>query len=215
MISLRQFAARSLGRLLLSCALLGFCPAIAAATTYTVSSTSDGEGVCFATTCPTLRSAVEAANGNPGSTIQLQAGTYTLGNGAGNPIGTGELQISAPMTITGAGAASTIVKQTDGRDRVLNIWNSVSLVTINDLTLTGGVLPPGASEPGAGIYTVAPLTLNGVDVSGNSETGSDTLPTSNGCCQAVGGITSLDRLILNNSKVDHNTATASAGAAGS
>ena len=63
----------------------------------------------------TLRSAVIAANANPGSTINIPAGTYTLaiggddGNGDPDPT-VGDLDVLASITIKGAGPASTILR---------------------------------------------------------------------------------------------------------
>jgi large repetitive protein len=63
----------------------------------------------------TLRSAVIAANANPGSTISLLGQTYTLtipgddGNGDPNPA-VGDLDVLASVTITGVGPGSTIIQ---------------------------------------------------------------------------------------------------------
>ena len=63
----------------------------------------------------TLRSAVLAANANPGSTISLLGQTYTLtipgddGNGDPNPA-VGNLDVLASVTITGVGPGSTIIQ---------------------------------------------------------------------------------------------------------
>jgi hypothetical protein len=62
-----------------------------------------------------LRSAVIAANANPGSTINIPAGTYTLsiggddGNGDPNPT-VGDLDVLSSITIKGAGPGSTIIQ---------------------------------------------------------------------------------------------------------
>jgi hypothetical protein len=181
----------------------------ASAATFSVTGNADGTGSCVGSTCTTLRAAVAAANRHPGSTVELGKGTFTLGRSAG-----GQLLISASVTITGAGAAKTAIAQTDGLDRVIGVDNSTASVTLKGLTVTGGRLGPGATEPGAGIYTLGPLTLRRVTVSGNDETASAALNPSS-CCESVGGITSLSYLTLSDSKVTGNSATGSAAAAGS
>lgn len=117
--------------------------------------------------------------------------------------------LTASMTITGAGAGKTTIAQTDGVDRVAGVGTGA--VTLQGLTITGGRLGAGASEPGAGIYALGPLTLRGVTVSGNSETTSAAISPA-ACCQAVGGIASLSSLTLLGSKVVGNSATGSPGA---
>ena len=66
----------------------------------------------------------------------------------------------------------------------------------------------GASQPGPAIYAVWPLTLNGVGVSGNRETGSDAAG------QSVGAITALNTLTITASTITDNHATAGTGPAG-
>jgi hypothetical protein len=85
-----------------------------------------------------LRSAIEAANAQAGATtINVPAGTYNLT--------LGELDIAVnggkTNTIVGAGAATTIVTQTDPTNRVFNIdFNSVggTVVSISGITIQGG-----------------------------------------------------------------------------
>jgi hypothetical protein len=190
-------------------AALGVFAAPASAATFTVTGTADGTGSCAGTTCTTLRAAVAAADLQPGSTVNLGNGKFTLGKAAG-----GQLLIPASMTISGAGPANTTIAQTDGMDRVLGVDSSLASVTLKGLTITGGRLGPGAPQPGAGINTIGPLTLNNVTVSGNSETSSSVLNPS-ACCVSVGGIASLSSLTLIDSNVTGNSATGSAGAAGS
>jgi hypothetical protein len=182
----------------------GVSASSASAATFSVTGTADGSGSCAGTTCTTLRAAVAAAGRQPGSTVKLGKGRFTLGQAAG-----GQLTVTASMTITGAGAAKTTIAQTDGVDRVVGV--GAAAVTLQGLTITGGRLGAGASEPGAGIYTLGPLTLRGVTVSGNNETTSAAIPAGN-CCQAVGGIASLSSLTLLGTKVVANSATGSPGA---
>jgi hypothetical protein len=89
-----------------------------------------------------LREAVCEAN-NTGAgphTITLPAGTYSLTN-----LDTGELRIGPAGDITvnlsGAGAASTIIQQTDGVDRVFNLDPNLKgnvNITISGVTISGG-----------------------------------------------------------------------------
>ena len=87
-----------------------------------------------------MRDCIIKADANPGSTIQLKAGVYTLSisNTAGQENGSfkGDLDITAPMTIQGNGA---IIDQT-AADRVFQILapNSSTLVTLQNLTIEGG-----------------------------------------------------------------------------
>ena len=114
--------------------------------------------------------------------MRLGAAVYTLGRGPGVPVGTGELRITADMTIAGAGLGATTIRQTDGADRVINI--SAGAVMLSGARLTGGELVgangspgapspggPGATVAGGGILNAGSLTLQDVVVSGNSATG--------------------------------------------
>jgi methionine-rich copper-binding protein CopC len=202
-----------LGRVIVACVLAcALIPAAAAsADTFTVTGTSDSTAPCGGTVCPSLRSAIAAANAHGGSTVQLGAGTFTLGKGNGAPVDTGELQVHETMTIAGAGMGRTIIKQTDGQDRVLDSWYSLATITLRNLTLTGGSLGAGTSQAGAGIYTTSPLVLDHVSVSGNVDRASDALAPTD-CCQSVGGIVSLSSLTLIDSSVSNNRAVGSPGA---
>lgn len=112
-----------------------------------------------------LRSAIEAANAQAGATtINIPAGTYnlTLGELSVAPNG------SKTNVFSGAGAATTVVNQTDGTNRVFNIdFNSAgrTLVTISGLTIQGGREADGYGGAGilAGSVTSTPkdvLNLN-------------------------------------------------------
>src|SRR5687767_2367923 len=89
------------------------------AASFTVNDTRDlvdvnpGDGLCRTSnsTC-TLRAAIQEANALPGAdTIQLPAGTYALAIPPlnQNDITTGDLDITDSVTISGAGAALTIL----------------------------------------------------------------------------------------------------------
>jgi CSLREA domain-containing protein len=158
----------------LICALLAL-PALAQASTFTVTKTADtNDGTCDAD-C-SLREAVGAANANPGpDTITLPAGTYRLTlTGAGEDANaTGDLDVTgSPVTINGAGARSTII---DGNatDRVIQVLSGAGLVA-NDLTLTDG--KTGGTENGGAIESQGSLSLYRVQVSGNSTASAATCP---------------------------------------
>jgi CSLREA domain-containing protein len=144
-------------------------PRSAGAASFAVNSTADGtDGVCATTAggC-TLRDAIKAANALPDADIiTLPAGTYTLTvMGAGEDLAaTGDLDITGPVTINGAGAATTIIDA--GRiDRVFDIFDTAGNVTIQGLTVRNGF--PGLSTFGGGIWNSAVLTLSQVRVDGS------------------------------------------------
>ena len=100
-----------------------------------------------------MREAIRAANqdaavdaclaGSGADAIVLAPGTYTLGL-----VGTGEdgaavgaLDIQDNLTISGAGAASTIIDG-NGRDRVFHTLGAIS-VTISSVTIRNGMLEKG------------------------------------------------------------------------
>ncbi len=134
----------------------------------------------------TLRECIKKANGSPGQTITVPAGTYTLaiaGTGE-NAAATGDLDIAANMTISGAGAGSTIIQAgtnaTNGIDRVFEIQSGV-VATVNNVTVRHGFFSGGSD--GGGFLVLGALTLEdsvvtdnqaqdriggGVYVSGNS-----------------------------------------------
>lgn len=115
--------------------------------TITVNTTSDEFGT--GADC-SLREAILAANTNTAfggcqagagdDIIVLPAGTYTLTIvGAGeNNTATGDLDILSNITISGAGAATTIING-NNLDRVFEIRNNAN-VTFNDVTISGGVV---------------------------------------------------------------------------
>src|SRR6266849_9164116 len=106
-----------------------------------------------------LRGAIDFANANPGTTINVPAGTYqltiptTLEQGNLN----GDLDVNAPgTTIVGAGAATTTIQQTVV-DRVMDInFASAANFTfgISGVTITGGQDNSGLG--GGGFLTGGP-----------------------------------------------------------
>jgi hypothetical protein len=211
---------------LIGASLLG-APAAASAATYTVTSTADSTAPCVGTTCPSLRAAIGAANGDPGSTIKLGAASYNLGRGPGLVVGTGELQITADMTIAGAGSGATSIVQSDGAHRVIKVL--AGTVTLSGLRVTGGKLTgtpgspgsptggPGGSAEGGGIDNAGDLTLLDVVVSGNFVTGGGGGPGSTPGNGGPGGgafgagIASSGPLAMVSSSVSGNTATGGLG----
>ena len=94
----------------------------------------------------TLRSAIQELNAEGGfGTVILPAGAYTLSPAgtANNPSATGDVEIMAPITVQGAGLATTSIHG-DGTDRIFDVQTS-NRVTIQNLTLTGGSATTGGA----------------------------------------------------------------------
>ena len=192
-------------------------PAYAA--TITVNTTDDelnADGDC------SLREAIQAANtdaavdactaGSGTDTITLPAGTYTVTiAGAGEDANaTGDLDVTADLTISGAGAATTII---DGAalDRVFHIVGGT--VEISGLTIQNG-----SAVQGGGISNGGTLTLTDITVSGNNGgvaggihnrwrktlTLSNATVTGNSASDAGGGIFNQGTLTLTNVTVSGN-----------
>jgi hypothetical protein len=182
-------------------------PASAAATTFTVSGTGDSTTACAGSGCPSLRSAVLASNAAGGSnTINLPAGQYKLTRTpSGSDDGrTGDLHITANVTITGVGDGSGGTAIVGDGDRLFDI--SANAVTLSGLTLTGG---SGEDFGGASIDSGAALTLTQDALTNNTTT------TSGG----DGGGTYMDAsgtatLTVKNSFFGTNTAAQSGSSGG-
>lgn len=164
-------------RLVMACGLMALtglmAPAVAGAAAFNVTGTADGTGACAASNCPSLRSAVLASNAAGGTnTINVPAGNYTLTitpSGADDGT-TGDLHITADVTITGAGAGAGGTTITGDGDRIFDI--SASTVTLSGLAVTGGSQPAG-QEGGAIKETGASLTLTNDSFTGNTTSGAD------------------------------------------
>jgi len=150
--------------------------------TFTVTSTIDavdasiGDGVCAtANGACTLRAAIQEANASTtADTITLPAGVYRLVlGGIGEELAaTGDLDITAPVSINGSTSGTTIVDG-DGADRVFDIQPGAT-ATIARLTVRNGsarstdIASPGI---GGGIRNRGTLTLDGVTLTGNTAYG--------------------------------------------
>jgi CSLREA domain-containing protein len=163
------------------------------ASTYTVTRFDDPAlASCSASDC-SLREAVIAANLHPGSTVVIQAGTYTLAQAGANEDGaaTGDLDIYGAMTISGAGAAKTTING-GGLDRVFQVLPTGN-ATISGVTITNGFVAAGTDYGGGGLSNSGTLVLSNCVVTGNH--------TEN----FGGGIDNSGNLKLIGTTVSHNT----------
>jgi hypothetical protein len=153
-----------------------------------------GSGITVSnlTTHISLRAAVCAVNNSAAGTytINVPAGTFSLSlnttAGVFSSDASGELQVGFNpgynISIVGAGAGTTIIKQTDGIDRVIEQdpgQASGIPLTISNLTLTGGTCTASGLDcpfSGGGLLAGGVsgdnLTLSSVVVQGNAETDS-------------------------------------------
>lgn len=191
------------------------------AATFTVTKTADtNDGVCDAD-C-SLREAIGAANALAGADIiSLPAGTYILSIvGTGEDANaTGDLDITGVLTVSGAGANTTIIDG-GGIDRVLTVrpgatviidkvairngnpgagFGAAGILNTGTLTLTKSIVSNNTGENfGGGIFSSGTLTLTDTTVSDNILLG---LNTSGG----GGGIFSEGTLTLNRTTISGNT----------
>src|SRR6266566_7407360 len=210
-----QLASR-LGAPLIAAAWLmgGGVPAWGAVMTYNVNSTADlpnstsSSKVCAtATGVCTLRAAIQASNANAGTdTIVLPAGTYTLTITGRNEdlAATGDLDITDPVTITGAGASSVIIDG-HGIDRVFDVFAN-GTTTISGVTIRNG--NPGAAA-GGGIFSGAVVGNNVVSLNLSNVIVTQNTNTNNG-----GGIANSDNISLTDVTVSNNTCVGQAGLGG-
>ena len=179
-----------------------------------------------------LREAVCEANNSGAATsvINLPAGTYVLAlstfGGNGSAFSSPELQVGMQagnnISIVGAGEGATLIKQNDGKSRVIEgdepLLGNMPL-SISNVTLTGGNCvespTPGldcALNGGGAVFAGGPgdnLTLTNVVMSNNAA--NPTATTSN---QENGGALSYvgPTLIITGSTFSSNTASGAGGA---
>jgi predicted outer membrane repeat protein len=187
-----------------------------AAASITVDRTDDpsGAGLTAASACTaaandcSLRGAVQFANANPGSTINLPAGTYALTIQGSNgcviePVATGntlgDLEMNASTTIVGAGAATTIIRQTTTGDRVICLNAPLALgiqYTFSGITITGGRDASGLGGGGIiGGEKGNTLTLTNVTISNNQTTG-NSVPGGGGGLVITGGDLTITNCLI-------------------
>jgi hypothetical protein len=185
-----------------------------AALTIAASPGPDSAETCAASPCPNLRSAVGLANVNPGSTIVLAPADYELG--------LGELHLTAGVTITGAGPATTKLLQT-GSGRLIEDA-AAGPVTLQGFEVNGGAVEEafgsGASAVGGGIYSVSKqtLTLREMLLDNNSVLGAEASAVGGSSHGLSGGsgdggavFASEGPLVLDHTTVTGNTAAAGEG----
>ncbi len=195
-------------RAVITCMIIALMVPIAShAATFTVDSTADtvdanpGDGICadLSGLC-TLRAAVREANALAGSdSIALDTNTYTLTGLSGEDLAlSGDLDILDDLTITGTGAANTIIDG-GGVDRIFDIdpLGAGVTVTVSDLTIRGGDV---LGEPGGGIRNAGTLVLDNTTISSNN------VSAANG-----GAILSSGTLTLTESTVSGNDADGNGG----
>jgi len=155
-----------------------------------------------------LRGAVAFANVNPGTTINVPAGTYQLniagtGEGFSGNNSIGDLDIRGNNTIiAGAGAATTIIQQTTANDRVIEVNPDLLAnfnFSISDVTITGG--KETTAIGGGGIISGSinnTMTVTNCVIAGNSATGVGTLG-GGGISHEGGSLTITGTTFSNNS----------------
>jgi hypothetical protein len=196
-------------------ALLGLLAATLPAfgSTFTVDRTDD---VAAATACApaaandcSLRGAIIAANANAGpDTIDVPAGTYTLTTTgrAEDMAATGDLDITDDLTLTGAGAVTTII---DGGalDRV---FHSDPFGTGIDVTIDGVTIQNGSSIVISFVLADGGAVRNGTSNTASANT-AGTLTIKNSVIQAStteragGGIANAGTLVVMDTTVTGNT----------
>ena len=156
-----------------------------------------------------LRGAVEFANLNPGTTISVPAGSYQLNIAGGAVEGfsgnnsIGDLDVRGNNTIiTGAGANTTIINQTQPNDRVLEINPDLLAdfnFTISGVTISGG--KETTAVGGGGIVAGAinnTMSVTNCAISGNSASGTGTFG-GGGIMHQGGSLTITGTTFSNNS----------------
>jgi len=180
--------------------------------TVTVDRTDDAAAASACTAAAndcSLRGAVAFANTNPGTTISVPAGTYQLNIAGGGPEGfsgnnsIGDLDIRGNNTIiTGAGATTTIIQQTQLNDRVIEVNPDLLAnfnFSISDVTITGG--KETTAVGGGGIISGAignTMSVTNCIFSNNSATGVGTFG-GGGISHAGGSLTITNTTFSNNS----------------
>jgi hypothetical protein len=186
--------------------------------TITVDTTADVAALSACTAAPadcSLRGAVQFANTNPGTTISVPAGTYTLAIPGGAAEGfngdnsIGDLDFRADNTVViGGGASTTIIQQTAPNDRVIEL--NPDLLADFDFSISGVTISGGNETTfvgGGGLISGAinnTTTVTNCTFSGNSANG----PGGGGISNQGGSLT------VTGSTFTGNSASSSGGAIG-
>jgi hypothetical protein len=163
-------------------------------------------------TC-TLRAAIMQANYSAGpDTIILPSGVYTLTlDGAGeDDTYWGDLDLTSDITITGAGANTTIIDAQEIGDRVFHVLSGT--VRISGVTIRYGAV---AGENGGGVWHAGGnLTLAGMAVLSNTATISNTVGGLGGGVYTSGGTLTVENSLFSaNQAANGGGLDLSAGAA--
>ncbi len=166
----------------------------ASADTLTVTNTNDaGAG--------SLRQAI--VDVMPGGTIMVPSGSYTIASG--------ELAISKSLTISGAGAASTIISNA-GSSRVFHTSGPGNTIMISGVTIRLGHPPTvmGAVSGGGVLNNAAKLTLSDDVIADNRADADAAGSGGNGGNAQGGGVfnDSAGTLVMEDSEIMDNHATA-------
>lgn len=193
----KKHARAALGALTVATAAAAALPVTATATTYTVSNRLEspvGER-CAGTSGCTLRQAVTSANDNPGRDrieITLRAASTST-----------SLTISDPVVIVGNRAEADGTLVYSGSGRWLSIVPGAGSVTLADLHVWGGEMPPADPAGGAIRSDGADLTLQRTLFEGNGNNWGD-LTAGRGGAIAFSGARTLtveDSRFVNNQLV--------------
>ena len=176
----------------------------------TVTKTEDTfDGICDAD-C-SLREAVGTAD--PGDSIDIPAGTYTLTLGS-------QISIDKDLILDGEGAGNTIIQAATefgvATYRVFNIASGE--VTISDVTIRHGVDGLGGAIENSGLLILASSTVSGSTGSrggdifnGSTLTVINSTISGNTGSSAGGGIYNQGTLTVTNSTISGNTGNANGG----
>ena len=165
----------------------------ASAATFVVTKTPDTlDGSCTPADC-SLREAITAANTdddeeNPNADgladiVTVPAGTYPLTSGA--------LDITASVTVTGAGARATIILG-NGADRVIDVSGSKLTTEISGVTVTGG----GGVSQGAGLFAGGTVSVHDAAFVGNATTLATTTTSRQGAGIFLNGTATIERVLI-------------------
>jgi hypothetical protein len=190
---MRRLARFTISALLLYSFLLTPALPVLAASTRMVSTTGSDSGDCTASAYATISYALSQSALTGGDTISVAAGTYTTSS---------EISIDRSITISGAGASSTIVQAaaSAGTATYRLFKNNNFVTTIQNMTIRYGVEASGGAINNAN----GNLTLNNVTVS-DSQVKDTTSNGLNGGAISINGGT----LTINNSTISSNSVTTS------